>query len=383
MTTSAFLRGPAAVIFVVEALCITNALAVQSIPRHNAQIAGFEASPNTVADVQESMKYLISSFPNLRQVAYLHLPDNVWRPLVIQHTEAPRAVAVDPLHSKLYVSDPPQNKIFSYTLLRDEDNGYLMTDGHQHVAVEGYEAYWMAVNGVGDLYFTGKEAVAPPQSSYDAVYRHDWTQLEQGISIEPIEVYSRPNTGNPNPKVWMPSGIAVDSFFIYWGNQERGSDHGSVNKGSRQNIGAGSEHITTTLTSEHEEVRGMTATGTLLYYLTPEGVYGIPKTGTSASQLSPPPPENDENDPWDPRSIAWDGGGTMYFSDNMAGRIYSIPAGDTLPHTIHRFAEAPGVHGVCIFQFSGARSASIRASGSLRWWTLAAPLAALLFVSMS
>merc|ERR1719386_517540 len=94
---------------------------IQSTPHvQHSVITGFEQAPHTSREVEGSMLYLISSFPNLRQVAYLHLPDNVWRPLVVQHTEAPRAVAVDPLHSKLYVSDPPQNKIFSYTLLRDE-----------------------------------------------------------------------------------------------------------------------------------------------------------------------------------------------------------------------------------------------------------------------
>lgn len=362
---------------IIAVLCVMRAGSIQSTPHsQHSVIAGFERPPHTSSEVQGSMQYLISSFPNLRQVAYLHLPDNVWRPLVIGETEAPRAVAVDPLHYKLYVSDPPQNKIFSYTLLRDEDNGFLMTDGHQHVAVEGYEAYWMTVNGVGDLYFTGKEAVDPPQSSYDAVYRHDWAQLEQGVSINPNEVYSRPNTGNPNPKVWMPSGIAVDSFFIYWGNQERGAEHGSVVKGSRQNIGNSVEPVLSTLTTQNEEVRGMAATGTLLYYVTPDGVYAIPKTGTSASLLSPPPPENDENEPWDPRSIAWDGGGTLYFTDNMAGRIYSVPAGDTLPHNIHRFAEAPGVHGVTVLQFNGARSAAAHITGSVGLRALAVALAA-------
>lgn len=372
------------------ALCVTYAASLeahcehtsllQSVPhgQQHAVIAGFEQAPHTSSDVQGSMLYLISSYPNLRQVAYLHLPDNVWRPLVVGEIEAPRAVAVDPLHSKLYVSDPPQGKIFSYNLLRDEGNGLLMTDGHQHVAVEGFEAHWMSVDGVGDLYFTGKEAVAPPQSSYDAIYRHDWAQLEQGVTINPNEVYSRPNSGNPNPRVWMPSGIAVDSFFVYWANQERGADHGSVVKGSRQNLGGSAEAVLSTLTSQNEEVRGMAATGTLLYYVTPDGVYAIPKTGTSASLLSPPPPENDENEPWDPRSIAWDGGGTLYFTDNMAGRIYSVPAGDTLPHDITRFADAPGVHGVTILQLNNARSAAARIAEGLGFWTLVVSLAAAL-----
>lgn len=311
-------------------------------------LAGDRAA--TVDILRKSKRYLVATFPNMKQVAYLHLPDTVWRPLVIGEVQFPKALANDPQHSRVFVSDQPQNKVFWYNVHIDPE-GYLMTDGIQHVAVEGFEVYWMSVNGVGDLYFTGKQAVQPPQSSYEAVFRVDLEMINAGDSLNPVEVYSRPNSGNPNPKVWMPSGIAVDSFFIYWGNQERGTEHGSVVKGSRQNIGSGAPQILTTLSSQSDEVRGMAATGTLLYYLTPEGVWGIPKTGSVASLISPPPKETAEGTPWDPRSVAWDGFGTMYFTDNVAGRIYSIPAQDTLPHDIQRFADAPGVHGVTVFEY--------------------------------
>lgn len=315
-----------------------------------------EAPQNPIV-LQESKLYLVASFPNLKQVAYLHLPDTVWRPLVIGDVQMPKACASDPQHSRIFVADPPRNKVFWYHVdVTETDMGKrLMTNGIQHVAVEGYEVNWMSVNGVGDLYFTGKQAVTPPQSSYEAVFRVELSQLTAGDSLSPTEVYSRPNSGSPDPKVWMPSGITVDSFFIYWGNQERGNTHGSVVKGSRLNLapqkGRPQKKILTTLTSQNSEVRGMTSTGTLLFYLTPEGVWGIPKTGSVASLVSSPPTK--EGSVWDPRSITFDGFSTAYFTDNKAGKIYSLPAQDTLNHTLTTLVDAPGVHGITVIEYRG------------------------------
>merc|ERR1719320_2279257 len=65
-------------------------------------------SPEVEPDVaRSSSKYLLASFPSLRQVAYCHLPDNVWRPLVLGEVKSPTAVAVDTQSAKLFVADPP------------------------------------------------------------------------------------------------------------------------------------------------------------------------------------------------------------------------------------------------------------------------------------
>merc|ERR1719440_1068455 len=128
-----------------------------------------------------------------------------------------------------------------------------MTGAQQFVAVEGWTVNWMAINGIGDLYFTGHAVVTPPQSAYDSVWRQDAVKIALGNTLSPVEVYTRSNSGNPNPKVWMPSGIAVDSFYIYWGNQELGQTHGSVSKGPRQNIGKVSDTAIRPLSSSVEE----------------------------------------------------------------------------------------------------------------------------------
>merc|ERR1719473_1173998 len=67
-----------------------------------------------IHSVSKSKKYLISSFPNIKTVAYTHLPDTIWRPLYIGNVENPVGVVADGLNSRLYVADQTLNKIFWY-----------------------------------------------------------------------------------------------------------------------------------------------------------------------------------------------------------------------------------------------------------------------------
>lgn len=320
-------------------------------------------------EAKSSRKYLIASFPNMKQVAYCHLPDNVWRPLVVGDVSYPQGLAVDTPNSRLYVADPVEGKIFWYSLEINAD-GNLVTGAHQYVAVEQYSANWMAINGLGDLYFTGHAVVSPPQSAYDAVFRQDASKIAMGNTLSPMEIYSRSNTGMPNSKVWMPSGLAVDSFNVYWANQELGSTHGTVNKGVRQNTGAVSDMQVKSLSTAQEEVRGMMSTGTTLYYVTTGGVYGVSKTQPTTitepnDGLVAGPPQADSNAPvFDPKSISWDGDGTAYFTDYTGGFIFSIPAMDLNQHNLTKFVDAPGAFGIVVANFE---SSSAHAVSSFLW----------------
>lgn len=312
----------------------------------------------TTEQLDASRRYLIASFPAIRQVAYCHLPDNVWRPLVMGVVAEPTGLAVDTANARLFVADPAASKIFWYQLTIRSD-GLLWTTGQQYVAVDGYSAKWLAVNGVGDLYFTGKATVTPPTSSYEAVYRQDAVKLIKGMTLEPPkEVYTRSNSGAPNPKVWMPSGIGVDSFSIYWANQESGTTYGSIVKAPRLNIAhVSSSGGATTLDTAFDEVRGLMVTTTNVYFLTPAGVFGLPKSTSSpiddASQgLVASIASGDSNTGgFDPRSIAWDGDGTAYVTDPTAGVVYSVPAMDLETHQFTKYADAPGVAGVAVANF--------------------------------
>lgn len=315
------------------------------------------------SEATKSKKFLIASFPDLRQVAYCHLPNNVWRPLVVEPVVAPGGLTLDVSRNRLYVADPPSSKIYWYELGLRSD-GSLRTFGSQNIAVDGYAADWMTVNALGDLYFTGKAVVAAPASTYGAVYRVNGQYLARGISNLVEEVYGRSNTGNPYPTVWMPSGIAVDSFNIYWGNMEAGLSSGSLCKGLRSNIQfQRGLRPTSKLSASMDLVMGIAATGNNLFYLTPQGVYGVPKaqattvTDPSEGRVSFTPATDANSPASDPRSIAWDGDGSLFFTDYSLGMVYSLPANDINVHNITEFAVAPGVSGLTVlnWEISGAR----------------------------
>eukprot|EP00403_Amphidinium_massartii_P008484 CAMPEP_0178409008 /NCGR_PEP_ID=MMETSP0689_2-20121128/20238_1 /TAXON_ID=160604 /ORGANISM="Amphidinium massartii, Strain CS-259" /LENGTH=387 /DNA_ID=CAMNT_0020030131 /DNA_START=31 /DNA_END=1192 /DNA_ORIENTATION=+ len=302
-------------------------------------------------EVLNQRKYLIASVPHSKQVVYCQPPDNVWRPLVLNNVTTPTSVAVDSTHNRLYVADPPAGRIYWYNLIR-RSNGFLMTSGLQYVAVHGYVAHWIAVNGQGDLYFTGHEVVRPPQSVYDAIYRQDIGHIEAGNALDVVEVYSRSNSGVPSPKVFMPSGIAVDTFYIFWGNQDQGSVSGSVNKASRQNIETKIQ-VMESLTNSINEVRGLAASDGNVYYIGIDGVHGVAKaasgSSTAATLVAHKPVDPAQE--WDPKSLAYDGGGTLYVSDFLNGKVYSMAGSDLNPHNMSFFADAVGVHGLAPYEY--------------------------------
>lgn len=327
-------------------------------PKREIQL---DASPE-IAPVaaKDSRTYLIASFPELRQVAYCHLPDNVWRPLVIGRVEKPTGVAVDGQASRLFVADPPNEVIWWYTLRRRPD-GLLETNGQRLAAVEGVVARWITVNTVGDVYFTGRLVNSTEQ--YDSVFRHDVQKLVRGISIGPTLVYSRENTGSI-ARAYAPSGIAVDSLYVYWGNQEEGTTHGSVVKGSGiyggsqlQGATSGEDRRLTLLSNATEEVRGMAATGSHIFYITPTGVYGLlktpqqPVTDPEFGLMSTGPPGSNASN-WSPTNIAWDGATTLYLADDQGGEIFTLPAVNTLQHSLAKHSDAPGVHSLAVVGFT-------------------------------
>jgi len=327
---------------------------LRGVSSHSTKMSA-EPSNAGIHSVSKSMQYLISSFPSIKTVAYTHLPDTIWRPLYIGTVSSPKGVVADPLNARLYVADTDLGKIFWYNLLIESD-GLLKTDGQQHVAVDGVNAHWLAVNGVGDLYFTGQMTVTAPSSSYDAVYRMDQEKIASGDALNPTEVYTRSNSGYPNPRVWMPSGVAVDTFNVYWGNEEQGTNNGAVCSGTRQNIGVTSALEINVLNRAVSEVRGMAIAGQAIFFISPEGIYGADKSAWSvavtdaATGLIQSAPGSDG---WDPVSIAFDGEGTMYYTETKAGIIYQFPSQDTNPHPTKKYIDAPQVYGVTVYSMTG------------------------------
>jgi len=305
-----------------------------------------------IYSVSTTMKYLISSFPMIKQVAYTHLPDTIWRPLDLGVVERPEAVVADAGNSRLFVADKGLKKIFVYDLVIEE-NGLLKTHGRR-VAVNDVDAFWMAVNGIGDLYFSGQET-STSEVDPRSVYRMDEDKISQGISWGPTMIYDRENAQYPKSVAWLPSGLAVDSFDVYWANEEKGKEKGSVCRGSRRNIKFNPTKPldVAVINQAVDRVLGMAMASMNIFYLTPKAIYGLDKRTDSRI-------EKDENigiiqelpaGDWKPQSIAYDGEGTMYWTDTQAtnGAIYEFPARDLNRHPVKKYVDAPLVHGITVF----------------------------------
>jgi TPR repeat protein len=309
-----------------------------------------------IESVSTTYKYIISSFPKINTVAYAHLPDTVWRPLFVNNIQKPMGVCADSMNQRLYVADQVANSIFWYQLIV-EKNGLLKTDGVQRVAVRDMKVYWMAVNGIGDLYFTGEKVVQSPDKSARAVYRMDAKQINTGSIANPHELFSTDTSGVP-AKATMPSGVAVDSFKVYWGNQEKGKTNGAVCSGTRQNIGVTSGIELDMISDQVDEVRGIAVTGQTVFYLGKTGVYGMDKSNKANSLGANPAVGLIQQSPntgvaWDPKSIAFDGESTLYWTETTTGTIYQIPSEDTNQHPLRKYVDAPLVYGVTILQLQG------------------------------
>lgn len=175
----------------------------------------------------------------------------------------------------------------------------------------------------------------------------------------------------PDPKAWMLSGLAVDSFHIFWGNSADGATHGSLCKGSRKNIGLSSDQmVVKALHTGLPEVRGVTTTGTQVFWLAPEGVYGDSKASSvtvadKQTGLIAAAPSGLK--PWNPMGIAWDGGNVLYFTDSANGIIYTLPSQSIRSQSMSKFVEAPDVQSLAVLQYGSlsGNSGKSRAASQL------------------
>lgn len=321
----------------------------------NAAASAEVQTPSSVLVSDAAQKFLIVSFPQIRQVAYCKLPDNVFYPLVLGDVSQPMSIAVDQQNARLFVADPPNRAIWWYGLKLTGENR-ISTVGQRQAAVQNVTAHWIAVNSQGDLYFTGTQGRG--NGSRISVWRQDAQNIASGSALVATEVYSRDNSGVPDPAAWVPSGIAVDSMHVYWGNEIGGQTHGSVVKATRTNVGLKPTAMSVDVLSQAiSDVRGMTATGTHVFYTSPQGIYGVLKTEAPAQQdphrgLVVPPRANGDTVSWNPTNIAWDGDTTLYFTETSTGTIYSIPALNVQTQALMKHVDAPGAFGIGMIAFS-------------------------------
>lgn len=311
------------------------------------------------SDPGDDSTYLIMSLPVLRQVAYAKLPDNVLRILVpvTEGLVAPKGICLDNANSRLYVTDSPTMRIVWYQLISLPD-GKLITDGRQHIAVKSVASSWCTVDGVGNLYFSGKLIDPLGLPTKECIYKYDAINIVTEANIWPTIVWSPSNSGS-DPSVLAPSGVATDLFTAFWGNKEGGETNGTVCRGSVTPPAI--NPVSVKVANNKSGSRGLTLTERYLFYATQKAIYGLKKERTSQGCEK----EDDcvliSEDVTNANGIAWDSDGTVYVADTgrvsetgVTGAVMSFPSGNLAHHPLNLVIEAQGVHDVAILMIPAA-----------------------------
>lgn len=299
----------------------------------------------------ESREYLLMSLPALRQVAYIALPDPTSRLLITSGLVNPKGLAVDAANNRLFVADPGQQppKVYWYQLL-EIGKGRLMTDGRQHVACDSCATSWIALDGVGSLYFTGQHVVPPPMVTRAGLFKRDAIALNTGAAVDPTLLYSTLNTGAP-AKFSSAAGLATDDINVFWANGVKGTAQGSLVKAPATPPDADVAASVAALAANEDQVNGVCITPQLIFYTGPSGVFGVDKTKMTSSCDAETCVQITEGLP-DPQGLVWDGDGTVYVADSSlnGGTVVSFPSGALEMHEYTTVATAPRVTGVALLQ---------------------------------
>lgn len=293
----------------------------------------------TVAE--EPTRFLIVSQPRFAKILYVALPGGEPRPLIDSGLKSPQGLAIDERNQKLYVADPDSRKIFSYQL--QFTNGVLMTDEKQMVAAQNIEARWVAVDGVGNIFFSDETA--------NVIQKVSATNLLRGVPT-PDVVYDGKTTSN----VMEPGGVAVDNFRVFWTNKAMGPQAGSVVQGKEDpadNAEAADVHP---ISRNAQKVYGVCLSQNNVYYTDSQKfLYGVKKNGGAIATVS--------DKLLGPRGCAWDGDGTVFVADKSGNAVYSFPGNmHTLaPAQLTKAVDVEDAYGLAVIQSASSFLVSLAA----------------------
>jgi len=257
----------------------------------------------------QSPGFLVISAPRNPRISWVRLPEdgnsNKMKPMTLidEGLHHPQGIAVDQKRKRLFVADPDVQKIYSYQLSIDGDT--LSTYGPQMVVSRTAESRWVAVDGVGNLFFSDEPQNLILRVPADKVLRGDPT---------PEVVYN----GNMLTEVNQPGGVAVDNLHVYWTNKHFGMQAGSVIRASEfpeSSIGGPAKSISVLARNTVKSYGVCLALGNVYYTNSEKSVFGVKKTGGPVGEVT--------SKLTHPRGCSWDGDGTVYVADR-AGAVYSF-----------------------------------------------------------
>jgi len=314
-----------------------------------------------VLPLAAAVRFVIYSSPDTNQVYYWRAPSGPWgtqddgsstpttgaAPSGVAAGQAellfeggaeslePRGIAVDHNRNGLYVACPGTAEIRRYVLVETGSAATLKLEvGSPVVVVSNVKARWVAVDAVGNLFFSREEEnsivkvpaaqlIDPGSSTLafmkEGVHQSAGTYKSEAVVLEDdTALYA----GTKVPAVSSPGGVAVDNFRVFWTNKVFGTQAGSVVQGFEVPPQADKAKVTP-IAANANKVLGICLSANNVYF-TDEHVnlYGVKKYGGAIATISTRMVA--------PRGCAWDGDGTVYVADYANGetgaKIYSFPA---------------------------------------------------------
>jgi sugar lactone lactonase YvrE len=312
--------------------------------------AKMEAQTSLRMRAQRAQQYLLISSPKEMKVCYsIVTPGKSGgtpvEPIIDSGLVRPEGIAVDRVRGKLYIADPAAQKIYQYSISLSE--GLLVSDNKQITIVQGIESAWVAVDHLGDLYFTDTlnnrvmsvelaviqkletgeitasglktaseqaEMVKAEAAKNAALASENLPTAAPAVDAIIHVIYSKEEGAET---VSAPAGIVSDGITVFWGNAASGTSMGSVISGPRH---PSSAQPSKKLEENTNKVFGMATSSNALFYAdNTQYVYGVRKAGGTAVTMI--------SSMQAPRGLAWDGDGTIFVADQAGSMVYSFPSG--------------------------------------------------------
>jgi len=254
--------------------------------------------------------FLIISTPRSGKIQYVKIPTNgdltgvQPRTLIEEGLMHPQGLAIDHKRKRLFVADPDVQKIYAYQITVNGDT--LSTDGRQTVVSEKAESRWVAVDGLGNVFFSDE-----PKSR---IMKITMARILRG-NTNAEEVY----TGQSLSQVNRPGGVAVDNFHVFWANKRLGTKSGAVVKGSEvvDTSTPLADNIAVLAANSPKSYGVCLALNNVFFTDATKHTYGVKKTGGEVVEVS--------SVLQNPRGCVWDGDGTVFVADRSQNAVFSFP----------------------------------------------------------
>lgn len=325
-------------------------------------------------------RYVIATFPDLKQINYMRTPIGNWNSLVYAGLEFPESLCVDAVRMRMFVADKAVEKVYWYQLQFTYDDKLQVASG-QLVAAENFLASALAVDSSGGLFLAGTYLPDPQGEASEGVFQ---IALVGSDNTEPTRVWPPPSNADAEPL--RPSGIAVDPFDVYWVHSPGDGDASPLERVQRTTASnppsAGGLHVTS-MADNVNAARSMLLMPSSILYASGGSIFAVDRRKSAASCAgSGDAPEDlcpNVATVEDATGMAFDGDGTVFVADRGAGTVLAL-ASAALPQHVPpptQCAEAEGIWGLALLLEKSASAPPFRATSALMACLLAAAASAL------